>query len=82
MCGVDGVVGGVVASFVNGVYFEYYNGLDVTPEDGISGTLLSTGYMNNLTNSDDIFLNETGDYYSLILGHFGSHAHPSELVTG
>ena len=59
--------GGVKGGLQNGVSFEFYEGYDSSPEDGITGTLLSTGYINNLTNVDDIFLEERQDQFSLVL---------------
>lgn len=49
----------------NGIAYSFYSGYDSTPENGISATLLSTGYISGLSHPDDRFLNERGDTFSM-----------------
>ena len=55
------------AAQVNGVEYQFYEGYDNTPEDGITGTIKNTGYVDDLENTDDLFLNEDNNTFSLIL---------------
>ena len=60
--------GGVdISGLVNGLTFEFYDAYDSTPEDGISGALLSSGYMSSFTNFPGWVENEKSDNMSLII---------------
>ena len=52
---------------VNGVEYVFYEDYDNTPENGITGTVKNSGYLDNLENPDDLFLNEDGNTFSLVM---------------
>lgn len=61
--------GGVYTStsLVNGVAFTFYDGYNADIENGIAGTVRSTGYIGNFVNADDIFTSEDGTTFMLKL---------------
>lgn len=53
--------------YVNGLQYTLYSGFDATPEDGLTATLLSKGYVNTDFDSDSFFASKIGSVYSIAL---------------
>ena len=58
--------GGVLQATANGLFYELYNDVNFSLENGIVGELMQTGYVNNLTESEDFVLNEIPDNFTIV----------------
>ncbi len=56
---------GLIGGLRNGLYFEFYDAYDGNLNNGISGDLLSYGYISNLNKTEETFINEKADEFSL-----------------
>ena len=54
------------SALVNGVFMEWYDAYSDAPQTLIQGSLVATGYSNNLTNVDDIILAERGNSFTTV----------------
>ncbi|WP_298136522.1 PA14 domain-containing protein, partial [Flavobacterium sp.] len=54
-------------TYVNGLEYKLYSGFNTTPENGMTGVLLSSGYTNSDFNFDDNVETKIGDNFQLQL---------------